>query len=213
MTFHSIVRKWCRIYKPMLDSDTNGNRRFYLTDSTAGVVEFAKGIANSMSPSVVMESGVEGYIKGGLVYRNYPVYFFVRARDMADGDAAAEAKEEAWMHCQNFITWLRDKQEIDSPNGDYSRIDLENNIDIQTVGPIENGWLAVLVQFERLEQMELCVDDNLYTDSNTKNCMRCAYMEEEYHPDRGLINRCSLGDRQQVGDWFYCPNWEKRIKK
>lgn len=166
MTFHSIVRQWCRAYRPILDSATNGNRRFYLTDSTSGVVELAKGIANSMSPCVVMESSVEGYVKGGLVYRNYPVYFFVRARDMADGDAAAEAKEEAWMHCQNFLTWLRAKQEDDAPNGDYNRIDIGDNIDIQTVGPIENGWFAVLVQFERLEQMNLCIDKEMYINTD-----------------------------------------------
>ena len=91
----------------MLDNLEGGNRRFYLTDSTAGVVELAKGISNSFSPCVVMESNVEGYIDGGRIYRNYPVYFFVRARDMADGEAAAEAKEEAWWHAQNFLTWLR----------------------------------------------------------------------------------------------------------
>ena len=163
MTFHSIVRSWCKAYKPMLDSSTNGNRRFYLTDSTSGVVEMAKGISNSFSPCVIMESSVEGYMKGGLIFRNYPVYFFVRARDMADGDAAAEAKEEAWMHAQNFITWLRDKHDNDpTETQEYARIDLEENIDIQTVGPIENGWFAVLVQFERQEYMNLCVNEELY---------------------------------------------------
>lgn len=165
MTFHSIVRQWCRAYKPMQDSTTNGNRRFYLTDSTAGVIELAKGIKNTLSPCVVMESSVEGYVRGGLIFRNYPVYFFVRARDMADGDAAAEAKEEAWMHCQNFLTWLRVRHDDDpTGTGEYSRIDLENNIDIQTVGPIENGWFAVLVQFERCEQADLCLDEGLYVE-------------------------------------------------
>lgn len=162
MVFHSIVSQWCSIYNPMLHCLEKGNRRFYLTDTTSGVVELAKGIANSMSPCVVMESSVEGYIKGGLAYRNYPIYFFVRARDMMDGDAAAEAKEEAWVHCQNFLVWLKAKQENDKPNGDYSRIDLTNNIDIQTVGPIENGWFAVLVQLERLETIDLCIKQDLY---------------------------------------------------
>ena len=163
MTFHSIVRQWCRTYKPMLDNIQTGNRRFYLTDSTAGVVEMAKGISNAFSPFVMMESSVEGYIKNGLVFRNYPVYFFVRARDMADGDSAAEAKEEAWMHAQNFLTWLRVRHDDDqSVPQDFARIDLEENIDIQTVGPIENGWFAVLIQFERCESINLCEDENLY---------------------------------------------------
>ena len=147
----------------MQDSATNGNRRFYLTDSTAGVVELAKGISNAFSPCVVMESSVEGYIRGGLIFRNYPVYFFVRAMDMADGDAAAEAKEEAWMHAQNFLTWLRIRHENDpTTTREYARIDLEDNIDIQTIGPIENGWFAVLIQFERCEQTDMCVNEDLY---------------------------------------------------
>ncbi|MBQ9645352.1 MAG: hypothetical protein IJV24_03210 [Prevotella sp.] len=165
MTFHSIVRQWCRTYKPMLDNVANGNRRFYLTDSTAGVVELAKGISNSFSPCVVMESSVEGGGKITRPSRNYPIYFFVRARDMADGDAAAEAKEEAWYHAQQFLTWLKDRHDreiAENIDGDFSRISMDDYIDIQTVGPIENGWFAVLIQFEREEPLNLCINEDLY---------------------------------------------------
>lgn len=165
MTFHSIVRQWCREYRAMLDSPKN--RRFYLTDSMSGVVELAKKIATSYSPCVVMESSIEG---GGSITRpsrNYPIYFFVKATDMADGDAAAMAKEEAWLHCQNFLTWLLDKREKElgenKLDGDFARIDLDNALlDIQTVGPIENGWFAVLIQFEREEPLNLCVNPDQY---------------------------------------------------
>ena len=167
MTFHSIVRQWCKTYKPMLDSVTNGNQRFYLTDSTGGVVEMAKKIEPKFSPCVVMESNVEG---GGEItrpVRNYPIYFFCRARDMADGDCAAEAKEEAWYHAQQFLTWLLDMREkqLDENNidGDFARIDLDNTmLDIQTVGPLQDGWYAVLIQFERTEPLNLCVDEDMY---------------------------------------------------
>ena len=165
MNFHNIVRRWCKAYKPMCDHSTNGNRRFYLTDTTAGVVELAKGIANTMSPCVVMESSVEGFVEGGFTYRDYPIYFFVRARDMADGDAAAEAKEEAWYHCQNFLTWLRTMHDNDpTRTREFDRIDLENSITIQTVGPIENGWFAVLLQLTRQEPLNLCVEEELYVE-------------------------------------------------
>ena len=165
MTFHSIVRQWCRLYKPMLDSPKN--RRFYLTDSMAGTVELAKKIATSLSPCVLMESSVEG---GGPIKRperNYPIYFFVKATDMADGDAAALAKEMAWIHCKNFLAWLFVKHEEEMMagrlDGDFARIDLDDAmIDIQTVGPIENGWFAVLVQFEREEPLNLCINEDLY---------------------------------------------------
>lgn len=166
MTFHSIVRHWCRIYKPMLDSAVNGNRRFYLTDSTSGVVELAKGIASSLSPCVVMESSVEGGGKITRPSRNYPIYFFVKADKMADGDAAAAAKEEAWFHAQQFMAWLKLKHDDEMDrniDGDYARIELDNAmLDITTVGPLENGWFGVLIQFERDEPLNLCVDDGLY---------------------------------------------------
>lgn len=166
MTFHSIVRQWCRIYKPMLDSVTNGNRRFYLTDSTAGVVEMAKSISDKFSPFVMMESDVEGGGKIACPARNYPIYFFVKAEKMADGDDAAAAKEEAWYHCKNFLTWLKarhDQETAENINGDFARIDLDNvYLNFSTVGPLENGWYAVLVQFEREEPLNLCVDENLY---------------------------------------------------
>ena len=154
----------------MLDSVTNGNRRFYLTDSTSGVVELAKGIEPKFSPCVVMESSVEGGGSFTRPVRFYPIYFFVRARDMADGDAAAEAKEEAWYHAQQFLTWLLDRRKkelYENIEGDFARIDLDNTmIDIQTVGPLQDGWYAVLLQLERTEPLDLCVDENMYIDED-----------------------------------------------
>lgn len=166
MTFHSIVRQWCKIYKPMLDSVTNGNRRFYLTDSTGGVVDMAKGISDKFSPFVLMESDVEGGGKIARPSRNYPIYFFVKAEKMSDGDDAAAAKEEAWYHCQNFLTWLKarhDEEIAQNIDGDFSRINLDDvYLDFSTVGPLENGWFAVLVQFEREEPLNLCLNEDLY---------------------------------------------------
>ena len=148
----------------MLDSPQN--RRFYLTDSTSGVVELAKGIAASYSPCVVMESSVEGGGKVTRPSRNYPIYFFVKADKMADGDAAAAAKEEAWFHAQQFLAWLKLKHDDEMErniDGDYARIELDDAmLDITTVGPLENGWFGVLIQFERDEPLNLCVDDGLY---------------------------------------------------
>ena len=170
MTFHSIVRQWCKIYKPMLDSVENGNRRFYLTDSRAGVVEMAKSISDKFSPFVMMESNVEGGGKISGPSRNYAIYFFVKAEKMADGDEAAAAMEEAWWHCQNFLTWLKEKhdeQVAENIEGDFSRINLDDvYIDITTAGPLENGWYAVLVQFERDEPLNLCVDKDLYVEKD-----------------------------------------------
>lgn len=167
MTFHSMVRMWCRTYKFMLDSPEN--RRFYLTDSRAGMVELAKGIKPEMSPCVVMESAVEG---GGEIRRptrNYPIYFFVRARKMSDGDAAAEAKEEAWLHAQKFLSWLLDKHEKElnegMRDGDFARLELDDAfLDFMTIDPLEDGWYAVLLQIVREEPLNLCVNPEEYIE-------------------------------------------------
>ena len=169
MTFHTIVRQWCKIYKPMLDNEKNGNRRFFLTDSQNGTVELAKKIANEFSPCVLMESAVEGEGKITRPQRNYPITFLVRARDMSDGDAAAEAKEEAWWHCQNFLTWLlvnHNREEDEGKrDGDFARINLDDAyILITSVGPLENGWYGVLLQIDRDEPLNLCIDEDLYLE-------------------------------------------------
>ena len=146
--------------------DAPNNRRFFLTDSTEGVVELAKGITNEQSPCVLMESSVEGGGPFTMPSRNYPIYFFVRAKKMKDGDMAALAKEEAWKHAQNFLAWLYQNHEREigeNINGDFAMIDIENlGLDITTVGPLENGWYAVMVQIERMEPLNKCVDESLY---------------------------------------------------
>ena len=138
------------------------NKRFYLVDTWDDVRSWGKDIAPTLSPCVVMESAVEGSMSGGKMYRDYPVYFCVRAHKMVDGEAAAEAKEEAFVHAQKFLMWLLNKHNEDSPNGDYGRINMEDPIPISTAGPLQDGWYGVLVQLTRLELMNLCVDEDLY---------------------------------------------------
>lgn len=168
MTFHSIVCDWCKRYKPMLHNPVNGNKRFYLTDSQAGVVELAKGIEPSLSPCVVMESSVEGGGKIERLVRNYPIYFFARARDVSEGDTAAEATEEALLHANKILAWLRqqrNKNMEDNIDGDYARIQLDGkDIALQTINPLEDGWNAVLIQLWREEPLNLCVNEDLYDE-------------------------------------------------
>lgn len=150
--------------------DNHLDRRFFLTDSTAGVVELVKSIKPDKSPCVVMESDVSG---GGPVERpvmTYPVYFFVRSNKMADGDEAAWAKDLAKEHARNFMAWLRnhrDKELAQNRDGDFVRILMEGTyVSYDTVGPIGDGWYAVLIQLEREEPLNLCIDPNLYIDDD-----------------------------------------------
>ena len=151
----------------MLDNVATGNRRFYIKDNWKQVRSMPKSISPELSPCVVMESSIEVEAEGGKLFRNYPVYFFVRSEQMANDDRIAEAKEEALVHCLKFLSWLRKRHEEDSPTGDYGRIDMESRIMIDGTGTLEDGWEGVVLQISRLELLDLCVDEDLYIESNS----------------------------------------------
>lgn len=167
ITFESIVRKWCKLYRPILDCPES--RKFFFTDSRENMIEMVKSWTPTMSPCVVMEGVAEGSGTIECPSMNYPIYFFVRAENQKDGDSTWLAVKEALSHKDNFLAWLRKKreEELDEGNkdGDFARIDLDNAIqDITTVGPLTDGWYAVLLQIEREEPLNLCVDDSLYIE-------------------------------------------------
>ena len=170
IAFESIVRKWCSVYRCMLDSSKNGNRRFFFTDSKENMIEMAKSWTPEMSPCVVMECVAEGDGKITRPSMNYPIYFFVRAEKLKDGDAAAVAVKEALAHMKNFLAWLKerhDRELREDIDGDYARINLDNAfISIMTIGPIGDGWYAVLMQLDRDEPLNLCVDESLYINDD-----------------------------------------------
>lgn len=167
MTFESIVRQWCRTYRPMLDGPKN--RRFFFTDSKENMIEMAKDWKPSTSPCVVMECVAEGDGKIECLSMNYPIYFFVRAEKQKDGDEAALAVKEAVAHMKNFLAWLRDRRnkELDEGkrDGDFARIELDDVfLSIMTIGPIQDGWYAELLQIDREEPLNLCVNEDLYVE-------------------------------------------------
>lgn len=165
MTFETIVRKWCKIYRPILDQPKS--RKFFFTDSKENMIEMAQSWTPEMSPCVVMECVAEG---GGSIERpsmNYPIYFWVRADKAKDGDAAWMAVKEALEHKDNFLAWLKMKREEEEDkgmrDGDFTRINLDDAIqDITTIGPLQDGWYAILLQIEREEPLNLCVNEDLY---------------------------------------------------
>ena len=85
------------------------------------------------------------------------------AEKMADGDETAVAYEEALYHALQFYTWLKDRHDRDEdPAGEYGRISFERGFDVLPAGPLEDDWVAVMMQFERMEQVNLCVDEEMY---------------------------------------------------
>lgn len=181
MTFHSIVKQWTERYRYM--QHTRENKRFYLTDSQMGIVDMATKISNEFSPCVVMESGPDGSGPLERPVMNYPIYFFVQAEKMADGDDAALAYETALYHMKRFLGWLkyRHNKEIAEENidGDFARINLDDAyIDIQPVGPLQNGWFAVMVQLMREEPLNLCIDESEYLTDEELEANRAQFVED-----------------------------------
>lgn len=162
---------------------TRENKRFYLTDSQMGIVDMATKISNEFSPCVVMESGPDGSGPLERPVMNYPIYFFVQAEKMADGDDAALAYETALYHMKRFLGWLkyRHNKEIAEENidGDFARINLDDAyIDIQPVGPLQNGWFAVMVQLMREEPLNLCIDESEYLTDEELEANRAQFVED-----------------------------------
>lgn len=166
MTFETIVRKWCKLYRPILDSPKS--RKFFFTDSRENMIEMAKSWTPEMSPCVAMECVAEG--SGSIMNpsMNYPIYFWVRAKKAKDGDAAWMAVKEALEHKDNFLKWLKkkhDKELQTNISGDYARINLEGLIqDVTTIGPLQDAWYAVLLQIDREEPLNICDDEDLYIE-------------------------------------------------
>lgn len=169
MTFASILCEWAATYNPMRHNPSIGNKRVYFTDSYQGMVDFVKEISDKMSPCVVLETDIAGYMVNGRFFRDYPVYFFVKSMPLNgtssglnDGEAAAVAKEWALTHAMKFYAWLLDKRNEDHTNADFNGINLDEMIQFMTIGPIHDGWFAVQYTLTRDETVLLCVNETDY---------------------------------------------------
>lgn len=160
--FDKFVEHWASLYKPMLhEKGRHGrNKRFFLTDTYMGMVDFMTQIRPDRSPCVIMESGQEGTMTDRFDYPRYTLYFMVRAQDMSDGTSAMDAKIEAKQHMQKFLIYLRRKKEEDELHRRKSgleNIKIEQYLDYQTVGPMYDGWFGVLISLENLEAYSTCI--------------------------------------------------------
>lgn len=160
--FDKFVEHWASIYKPMLHEKGrySRNRRFYLTDTYMGLVDFMTNIRPDLSPCVVMESAQEGTMTDRFDYPRYSIYFMVRAEDMSDGESAMEAKTEGKIHMRKFMNYLRAKQEEDNRRKlktGIAGIKIEQFMNYETVGPFYDGWYGIQITLENLEACSSCV--------------------------------------------------------
>lgn len=163
--FENFVEHWCEIYKPLqhVPGERSKNKRFFLTDTTyLGMSDFMANIGSRASSCVVMESSVEGMVKGGFDMQQHTIYFFSRAKSTQDGTDAREAMLEARGFMLEFLAYLRKKQ--DDGMEEVQRINLDERNAYQSVGPLYNGWYGVYITLEDVRQTLLCVNKDNYTE-------------------------------------------------
>ena len=167
--FDLFTEHWASIYKPMLHQKGKyaRNKRFYLTDTYMGLVDFITNIAPGHSPCVIMESAQEGTISSRFDYPRYSLYFMVQADDMGDGISAMDAKLEAKEHMMKFVNYLREKQRENERKNLRSGIEgikIDEYLNYDTVGPFYNGWYGVQITLENLLAYNLCVSPDDYIE-------------------------------------------------
>lgn len=160
--FHEIVEHWAEIYRPMqhVPGRWSKNNRFFLTDSYMGLASVVQEMQRDASPSIVMESNVEGILGERFDTPRYSLYFLVLATGMSDGQAALQAKLECKQHMKKFIAYLRRMKE-EKEMAELAHIDLDD-IEYMTTVPMFDGWYAVGITLTDLCQYDRCVDANDY---------------------------------------------------
>ncbi len=161
--FEDFVEHWCTIYQPLqhVPGERSKNKRFFLTDTTyLGMSDFMANIGSRTSSCVVMESSVEGTVKGGLDIQQHTIYFFAKAKSTQDGSDAREAMLEAKGYMTEFLAYLRQKQREGME--ELQRINLDERNAYQAIGPLYNNWYGIYITLEDVRQIAICVDKDKY---------------------------------------------------
>ena len=163
--FENFVEHWCEIYKPLqhVPGERSKNKRFFLTDTTyLGMSDFMANIGSRTSSCVVMESSVEGTVKGGFDMQQHTVYFFAKAESTQNGADAREAMLTAKGYMHEFLAYMRKKQEEGMQ--ELQHFDLDERNGYLSIGPLYNNWYGVYITLEDVRQTLLCVNKDNYIE-------------------------------------------------
>lgn len=153
---------WCQRYKPIQHTTDGHNKRFFLTTGFMGMADFLRGSDINKSPSIIMETNVEGEI-GDFDVTNYTIYCAVRATDQRDGNASKLAILEAKHHLKKLIAYMRVQKRM--RNKALEGVNPEQPLHYQSEGPMYDGWHLVFFSIEEVKKYSnLCIDTNDYID-------------------------------------------------
>lgn len=161
--FGEIIEEWAEKYKPMqhVPGETSKNKRFFLIDSIVSLPDFMKSITSTNSPCVAYEFHIKASITGGMIRPTYTVYFLVDCGTSKPNKVMANnAVTQAADHALKFLAWIREQQET---RPELRNIEVDN-VDMDTFGPLLNGWYAVFLEFQDIDNFSMCVDPDDYVN-------------------------------------------------
>ncbi len=111
-----------------------------------------RGLTPSQSPCVQMDVNVSDRTSQGFQYKDYTLYFCVRASEQGDARQANEAINECIRLKDDFIVAIEKLRKQDPVVG---LIDTEN-IQGTSMGPFFDGWMCYELMIEVPALKDLC---------------------------------------------------------
>lgn len=173
MKFREIVEEWATRYKPVShkpESTDPAHHRFFEMDGIDDLTDLLSASPFVGSPLVMCDTSTSGSKRNGSLRTHCSMVVLVKAGDRAGNDVVRRqtlAKEEALVHVRRFVAYLeRRKKGYRTAAGTVERDDrlkllqLEENVNIMSCGPLHNNWWGCQVDLMNLEPFAGC-DDTL----------------------------------------------------
>lgn len=178
--FERFVEEWATIYHPMQHHPLH-NERFFMIDNWYAMQSLVQRLEPMRSPSVVIETDLEGRLDDRFDHRRYTVYIIAQSAEQGNERSALKAKhiaKEGLLALHNMLRAFKENDELldamPFQKGGYldllrssiqygskmlQAIDLE--VSYNTTGEIFDGWYGAYFSFEDCVPYNRCVD---YTD-------------------------------------------------
>lgn len=138
------------------------NQRFFLTTGFANMTDWLQKLQSKNSPCVCMESGAPLSSNNGWEYKDYTIYFCVRApmqMQAMDGPEAKECKRKATQLAKEFRNCAVKMNKKWRMRGES--VHVEKDFNIEEFGPFWNWWYAAELVIRVGEALNECEGEEL----------------------------------------------------
>lgn len=152
--FQTYCEDWCINHPKMqhIKGPESPNERFFFTFGYMGMTDALRGLTPQQSPCLQMDINVSDRTTKGIQYKDYTLYFCVRASEQGDARQANEAIKECIKLKDDFLVDIENLRKIDPVVG---LIDTEG-VQGSSMGPFFDGWMCWEMMIEVPEAKNLC---------------------------------------------------------